>query len=162
MAGDHIPEEQIRLVRQIAGIIHEYREHPDRFVKFELMAGLTFGPDPVSARIRLTPKESDEVFRCKDEELLGHAGSERDAFFDAVDIFAASGTALAWNGAVPSPAFDPVPVMSLNFAHPTFSVDITFRRRGEPDAFKLAMLFVGFDNTGAASIYAGSRQGLVK
>jgi hypothetical protein len=162
MAAEHIPEQQTGLVRQIAGIVHEYRKHPTNFPKFELMCGLSFGPDPVSGMIRVTPTKQDEQFRCKDEELLGHAGSERDAFFDAVDIFATSGAVLAWNGTTPSPKFDVVRELSANFAHPTMSVDITFRRKGEPDAFKLNMLFIGFDNVGSASIYAGSRGKLLK
>ena len=52
MAAEHIPEQQIALVRQIAGIVHEFREHPARFTKFELFCGLSFGPDPVSGVIR--------------------------------------------------------------------------------------------------------------
>lgn len=162
MADAHIPEQQIATVRQIAGIVHEYREYPARFTKFELMCGLTFGTDPVSGLIRVTPSKQEEQFRCKDAELLGHAGSERDAFFDAVDIFATSEVALAWNGQSPTKDFHVPREMSLNFAHPTMSVEITFRRKGEPDEFRLSMLFIGFDNLGSASIYASKRQGLLK
>lgn len=162
MAGEHIPEQQTTVVRQIAGVVHEYREHPARFTKFELMCGLTFGPEPVSGMIRVTPSKKEEQFRCKDEELLGHAGSERDAFFDAVDIFATSGATLAWNGRSPTKDFHVAREMSANFTHPTMSVDIAFRRRGEPDEFRLSMLFIGFDNVGSASIYAGSRGALLK
>ena len=162
MAAEHIPEQQIALVRQIAGIVNEFREHPARFTKFELFCGLSFGPDPVSGVIRVSPSKQEEQFRCKDEELLGHAGSERDAFFDAVDIFASSGAALAWNGESPKKDFHVAREMSANFTHPTMSVDITFRRKGDPDAFKLNMLFIGFDNAGSASIYAGTRQALLK
>lgn len=162
MAGAHIPEPQIQIVRQIAGVVHEFREHPARFTKFELICGLTFGPDPVSGMIRVTPSKQEEQFRCKDEELLGHAGSERDAFFDAVDIFATSGAALAWNGESPGKDFHVARELSANFTHPTMNVDIAFRRKGDPDAFRLSMLFIGFDNTGSASIYAGSRGKLLK
>jgi hypothetical protein len=162
MAAEHIPEQQIALVRQIAGIVHEYREHPARFTKFELMCGLSFGPEPVSGIIRVTPARKEEQFRCKDEELLGHAGTERDAFFDAVDIFASSGAALAWNGKSPTKDFHVARELSANFTHPTMSVDIGFRRKGEPDEFRLNMLFIGFDNIGSASIYAGSRGTLLK
>ena len=162
MAGAHIPEPQIQIVRQIAGVVHEFREHPARFTKFELLCGLSFGPDPVSGVIRVSPSKQEEQFRCKDEELLGHAGSERDAFFDAVDIFASSGAALAWNGKSPKKDFHVAREMSANFTHPTMSVDITFRRKGDPDAFKLNMLFIGFDNAGSASIYAGTRRDLLK
>jgi hypothetical protein len=162
MAGTHIPEQQTAVVRQIAGVVHEFREHPARFTKFELICGLTFGPDPVSGMIRVTPSKKEEQFRCKDEELLGHAGSERDAFFDAVDIFATSGAALAWNGTSPSKDFHVAREMSANFTHPTMNVEITFRRKGEPDEFRLSMLFIGFDNAGSASIYASGRQALLK
>lgn len=162
MAGEHIPEQQIQLVRQIAGVVHEFREYPDRFTKFELMCGMTFGPDPVSGLIRVTPSRKEEQFRCKDEELLGHAGSERDAFFDAVDIFATSGAALAWNGVSPTKNFHVPREMSANFTHPTMNVEITFRRKGDPDEFRLSMVFIGFENTGSASIYAASRQALLK
>jgi hypothetical protein len=162
MAGDRIPEQQISVVRQIAGVVHEFRDHPARFTKFELMCGLTFGEHPVSGLIRVTPTKDEQQFRCKDEELLGHAGSERDAFFDAVDIFATSGAALAWNGTSPSKDFHVAREMSANFTHPTMNIEITFRRKGEPDAFSLSMLFIGFDNTGSASIYAGSRGALLK
>ena len=119
MAAEHIPEQQIALVRQIAGIVHEFREHPARFTKFELFCGLSFGPDPVSGVIRVSPSKQEEQFRCKDEELLGHAGSERDAFFDAVDIFASSGAALAWNGESPKKDFHVArewPVGELRYA----------------------------------------------
>ncbi|MBX9458198.1 MAG: hypothetical protein KL863_20395 [Rhizobium sp.] len=160
-AGDG-PEQQIDIVRQLAGIVHEFREHPARFTKFELMCGLNFGTDPVTGLIRVTPSKQEEQFRCKDEELLGHAGSERDAFFDAVDIFAASGAALAWNGVSPNKDFHVVREMSANFAHPVMSVDITFRRKGEADAFRLDMVFVGFDNAGSAGIYAAGRGKLLK
>ena len=162
MASEHIPEQQIQLVRQVAGVVHEYREHPARFTKFELMCGLTFGPDPVSGMIRVTPSKKEEQFRCKDEELLGHAGSERDAFFDAVDIFATSGAALAWNGKSPTKDFHVARELSANFTHPTMSVEIAFRRKGEADEFRLSMLFVGFDNMGSASVYAASRGSLLK
>jgi hypothetical protein len=162
MAAESIPEQQIELVRQIAGIVHEYRKYPARFTKFELMCGLSFGPDPVTGMIRVTPSKQDEQFRCKDEELLGHAGSERDAFFDAVDIFATSGAALAWNGKSPKKDFHVVRELSANFTHPTMSVQIAFRRKGEPDEFRLDMLFIGFDNQGSAIVYSGSRASLLK
>lgn len=162
MAAEFIPEQQIELVRQVAGIVHEYRKHPARFTKFELMCGLSFGPEPVTGLIRVTPSRQEEQFRCKDEELLGHAGSERDAFFDAVDIFATSGAALAWNGKSPKKDFHVVRELSANFAHPTMSVQIAFRRKGEPDEFRLDMAFVGFDNPGSASVYAASRGALLK
>lgn len=160
-AGDG-PEQQIEIVRQLAGVVHEFREYPARFTKFELMCGLNFGTDPVTGMIRVTPSKQEEQFRCKDEELLGHAGSERDAFFDAVDIFAASGAALAWNGVSPTKDFHVVREMSANFAHPVMSVQIAFRRKGEPDEFRLDMVFVGFDNAGSAGIYAGGRGKLLK
>lgn len=162
MAAAHIPEQQISVVRQIAGIVHEYRDHPARFTKFELMCGLSFGQDPVSGLIRVTPSKKEEQFRCKDAELLGHAGTERDAFFDAVDIFATSGAALAWNGKSPTKDFHVARELSANFTHPTMSVEIAFRRKGDPDEFRLDMFFVGFDNLGSASIYAGSRGNLLK
>lgn len=158
----HIPEQQIETVRQIAGVVHEFREYPARFTKFELTCGMTFGSDPVAGVIRVTPSKQDEQFLCKDAELLGHAGSERDAFFDAVDIFAGNNVALAWNGTNPKKDFHVPREMSLNFAHPTMSVEIEFRRKGEPDAFRLSMFFIGFDNLASASVYAGKRQGLLK
>jgi hypothetical protein len=158
----HIPEQQIATVRQIAGIVHEFREYPARFTKFELTCGMTFGTDPVAGVIRVTPSRQDEQFLCKDAELLGHAGTERDAFFDAVDIFASSEAALAWNGVSPTKDFHIPREMSINFSHPTMSVEIAFRRKGEADSFQLSMFFIGFDNLGSASIYAGKRQGLLK
>jgi hypothetical protein len=161
-SAQHIPEQQIQTVRQIAGIIHEFREYPARFTRFELTCGMSFTDNPVSGLIRVTPSKQEEQFRCKDEELLGHAGSERDAFFDAVDIFASSETALAWNGTSPTKDFHLPREMSANFAHPTMSVDIAFRRKGEPDTFQLSMFFIGFESLGSAMIYAGKRQGLLK
>ena len=157
-----IAQEQIHQVRQLAGIIHEYREHPGSFTKFQLMCGITFGADPVSGLISVTPSKQDEQFRCKNKELLEQAGSERDAFFDAVDFFATHEVALAWNGKAPNKEFQVPREMSLNFAHPTMNVEIEFRRKGEPDAFRLSMLFIGFDNLGSATLYAGKRQGLLK
>ncbi|MGV3551144.1 hypothetical protein [Rhizobium sp.] len=162
MAEQHIPEQQIQTVRQIAGIVHEFREYPARFTKFELTCGMTFGADPVAGIIRVTPSKQDEQFLCKDEELRERAGSDRDAFFDAVDIFATSEAALAWNGNSPGKDFHVPREMSLNFAHPTMNVEIEFRRKGEPDAFRLSMFFIGFDNLASASVYASKRQGFLK
>lgn len=161
MAGEKIAKDHIQQVRQLAGIIHEYREHPAAFTKFQLMCGITFGSDPVSGMIHVTPTRQDEQFACKDKELLEQAGSERDAFFDAVDFFATHEVALAWNGESPAKDFHVPRELSLNFAHPTLNVEIEFRRKGEADAFRLSMLFVGFENLGSATIYAGKRQGLL-
>lgn len=162
MAAEHIPVEQIEPVRQVAAMIREYREDPARFTRFVMMCGLSFGPEPVAGMISVTPSRQQEEFRCRDAKLLGHAGSERDAFFDAVERFAASGAALAWNGESPSKDFHVAREMSANFAHPTMSVECVIRRKGEPDEFRLDRLFIGFDNVGAASIYAANRRTLLR
>ena len=161
MSAEHVAEPQSRLVAEIAGIIREYRKRPAAFTKFELMGGLSFGPEPVAATIRVTPSKKEETFRCKDATLLGKAGSDRDAFFDAVEIFAECPVILAWNGKTPNASFHVVRDMSANLSHPTFSVELAYRRKGEPDELRTNMFFIAFDDETSANAYAKGKVGLL-
>ena len=143
-------------------MIYDHRDHPARFTRFEMKCGMTFGPDPVSAVITMTPSKKEEHFLCRDKDLLEAAGSDREAFYEAVNMFASQGAALAWNGKTPGRDFHVPREMSLDFAHPTMSADIVFRLKGEADNIALRMLFIGFDSALAASIYSGKRAGLLK
>lgn len=160
--AQHSPEQQIDVVRQVASMIYDYRDHPSRFTKFEIKCGMTFGRNPVSAIISVTPSRKDEQFLCRDKELLDQMGSERAAFFEALDIFASHEAALAWNGKSPTRNFQVPREMSLNFAHPTLHADLAVRRRGDADEIGLRMLFIAFESALAASIYASKRPGLLK
>ena len=161
MSAVHIAQPQSQLVSEIAGIIREYRKRPTAFTKFELMGGLSFGPEPVAATIRVTPSKKEETFRCRDQSLLGKAGSDRDAFFDAVETFAERPVILAWNGKTPNASFHVVRDMSANLAYPTFSVELAYRRKGEPDELRTNMFFIAFDDVSAANAYAEGKAGLL-
>lgn len=156
------PEQQIETVRQVASLIYDYRDHPARFTRFEMKCGMSFGRHIVSGIVSVSPSRKDEQFVCKDEELLEVMGNERDAFFEAIDVFASHDAALAWNGKSPTKNFNVPREMSLNFAHPTMHADLVFRRKGEADETALRMLFIAFQSPLAASIYASKRPGLLK
>lgn len=161
MSAEPAAAPQFRMVGEIAGLIREYRKRPESFSKFELMAGLSFGPEPVAAAIRVTPSKKEENFRCKDTALLDRAGSEKDAFFAAVDRFTESEVIYAWNGKTPDPSFHVVRDMSANLVHPTFSVELAYRRKGEPDELRTNMFFIAFDDQASADAYAESKVDLL-
>lgn len=162
MTAPHLPEPQNQLVGQIAKVIRDYRATPEKFVKFDLMCGLTLKTDPIAGRIRVSPKRKEEHYRCKDAAQLASAGSDRDAFFAAVETFADSPALVAWNGETPKGDFQMVRDLSANFAHPTMSVDLAYRRRGESDEYRTNMVFIGFPDGPAADAYAATRGHLIK
>ena len=158
----HLPEPQNELVGQIATVIRDYQATPEKFVKFDLMCGLTLKVDPIAGRIRVTPKRREEQFRCRDAAQLAAAGSDRDAFFAAVDTFARSGAVIAWNGETPKGDFQLVRDLSANFAHPTMSVDLAYRRRGDSNEYRTNMVFVAFPDGPSADAFAAERPHLIK
>lgn len=162
MAAPYLPEPQNKLVAEIATVILDYRDKPEKFVKFELMCGLTLKVEPIAGQIRLTPRAKDERFRCKDGPLLASAGSDRAAFFAAVDTFARSAALLAWNGITPKGDFQMVRELSGNFTHPTMSVDLAYRRRGDSDEYRANMFFIGFPDGDTADAFAADRAHLIK
>lgn len=162
MAAPYLPEPQNKLVAEIATVILDYRDHQEKFVKFELMCGLTLKVDPIAGQIRLTPRAKEERFRCKDDGLKASAGSDRDAFFAAVETFARSEALLAWNGITPAGDFQMVRELSGNFAYPTMSVDLAYRRRGDSDEYRANMVFIGFPDGDTADAFAAQRSHLIK
>jgi len=162
MAAPYLPEPQNKLVAEIATVILDYRDKPEKFVKFELMCGLTLKVDPIAGQIRLTPRAKEERFRCKDAALKASAGSDRDAFFAAIETFARSEALLAWNGITPAGDFQMVRELSGNFAHPTMSVELAYRRRGDSDEYRANMVFIGFPDGDTADAFAAQRAHLIK
>lgn len=162
MAAPHLPEPQNKLVAEIATVILDYRDKPEKFVKFELMCGLTLKVEPIAGRIRLTPRAKEEQFRCKDTALKASAGTDRAAFFAAVETFARSAALLAWNGETPDGDFQMVRELSGNFAHPTMSVELGYRRRGDSDEYRANMVFIGFPDGDTADAFAATRAHLIK
>jgi hypothetical protein len=162
MAAPHLPEPQNKLVAEIATVILDYRDTPEKFVKFELMCGLTLKVEPIAGRIRVTPRAREEQFRCKDAALKASAGTDRDAFFAAVETFARSAALLAWNGETPAGDFQMVRELSGNFAYPTMSVELGYRRRGDSDEYRANMVFIGFPDGDTADSFAAERAHLIK
>lgn len=162
MAAPHLPEPQNKLVAEIATVILDYRDKPEKFVKFDLMCGLTLKVEPIAGRILMTPRAKDERFRCRDVGLKASAGSDRDAFFAAVDTFARSEALLAWNGITPAGDFQMVRELSGNFAYKTMSVELAYRRRGDSDEYRANMFFIGFPDGDTADAFAAERSHLIK
>ena len=162
MAAEFIPEAQNELVAQIATVISDYRDNPEKFVKFELMCGMTLRVEPIAGRINVTPRAKNEQFRCKDEAQRAGFASDREAFFGAVEAFADKAGFLAWNGVTPEGKFELVQELSANFSHPTMSVELGYRRRGDSDEFRTSMVFIAFDDTASAQAYADKRPNLIK
>jgi hypothetical protein len=110
----------------------------------------------------VTPRAREEQFRCKDAALKASAGTDRDAFFAAVETFARSAALLAWNGETPAGDFQMVRELSGNFAYPTMSVELGYRRRGDSDEYRANMVFIGFPDGDTADSFAAERAHLIK
>jgi hypothetical protein len=146
---------QAGLVRTIAETVEDYRAGSPALVKFAMECGIALNRQPIISKVTVKPTMRDERFQIGDETYRGKFASDRDAFFAAFDAFMANGQFLAWNGRAPvARGVPPMKALSENFAHPTFQIDMTSRRRGEPKEIRYAMLFVGFRDDDAAKAYA--------
>lgn len=155
-------ESQTALVREIAGLIGQYRKRKSSFLKFGLRGGVALNRDPAGAIIMVSPTQNDEEYRVRDAALREGQASEKDAFFAGVEKFASLGAFLAWNGKRPPGSFDTVKDLSEDFAHPTMTVEIVYQKRGEDHENRLNMFFIGFADEAAAEDYARRKPALVK
>lgn len=155
-------ESQTELVREIAGLIGEYRKRKSSFLKFGLRGGVALNRDPAGCVIMHSPTQNDEHFQCRDAELRKGQPSEKDAFFAGIEKFAGLGAFLGWNGKRPPGSFDTVRDLSEDFAHPTMTAEILYQRRGETHENRLNMFFIGFADEAAAADYAERKKALVK
>lgn len=155
-------ESQTALVREIADLLGQYHKRKSSFLKFGLRGGVALNKEPAGALIMHSPTQNDEQYRVQDAELRRGQPSEKDAFFAGVEKFAAHGAFLAWNGKRPAGSFDTIKDLSEDFAHPTMTVEIAYRKRGEEDESRLNMFFIGFADEAAAADYAERKPGLVK
>lgn len=157
------PEMQTGLVKEIAALFTEYRDDPKDFVKFGMKCGLALNTVPLAAMIMFGPKQKDEHFRIADPiALKKHGGSETKAFNAAFDQFTGNAAFLAWNGIKPPGRVDLVRELSENFAHPTMTVEMTYRRRGDSAESRLNMFFIGFKDEESAQAYGKKQAVLLK
>ena len=155
-------ESQTELVAEIAGLLAEYHKRKSAFARFGLRGGVALNRDPAGCIIMHSATQNDETYHVRDPALRKGQPTEKDAFFAAIETFAAGGAFLAWNGKRPPGKFDTVRDMSESFAHPTMTVEIAYTRRGETDEHRLNMFFIGFPDEAAAAAYAERKPGLVK
>lgn len=146
---------QAELVREIADLMREYRDDPKRFARFGFKCGLALPKLPIAGGVMHTPKTTDERFAFGDKAFRANYETDREAFFAAVDAFAANAQFLAWNGEDGGDSqFDLVKDMSRTYTLPTMQIQIIYRRKGGEEQQKLQMFFVGFDSDQAAIDYA--------
>jgi hypothetical protein len=155
-------QQQTALVREIAGLLGQFHKRKSSFLKFGLRGGVALNKQPAGCRIMVSPTQNDEQYRVQDPELRRGQPSEKDAFFAAVDTFAAHGAFLAWNGKRPAGSFDTVRDLSENFAHPTMTIEIVYRKRDEEHENHLNMFFIGFADEASAADYAERKSALMK
>ncbi|MDB5524673.1 MAG: hypothetical protein JWM58_2436 [Rhizobium sp.] len=148
-------EMQADLVKDIAGLVGEYREDSAAFVKFGLKCGIALNKLPIAAGIMHSPKHNDERFQIGDPAFRGKFPADKDAFYAVFDRFTSSAQFLAWDGHAPDAGnFDMVKGLSENYKWPTMMLEIICRKRGAPDEKKLRMFFIGFPGDTEAMEYA--------
>jgi hypothetical protein len=153
---------QAGLIGEIAALFSEYRAGGEDFVKFGMKCGLALNRLPIAGGFMMAPKVRSETFQIADPAYREHHPTEKDAFCAAFDAFTSLPQFLAWNGKVGSTnQFDLLKVMSDNFTRPTMTMELVYRRRGEPHEQKLSMFFIGFPTEAEAWVYAGRHVGQV-
>ncbi|MBL0370399.1 hypothetical protein JJB09_00010 [Rhizobium sp. KVB221] len=146
---------QADLVKEIAGLVQQYRDGDPALVKFGMKCGITLDRHPVGAGIMHSPKLKQETFQIKDSAFRQNFQSDKDAFFAAFDRFVANGQFLAWSGKVPKEGQAAI-LKTLNEDHtrPTMQIEMICRKRGSESEQKLQMLFIGFGDDKEAAAYA--------
>jgi hypothetical protein len=148
-------EMQADLVKEIAGLVGEYRKDSADFVKFGLKCGIALNKLPIAAGIMHSPKHKEERYQIGDPAFRGKFPVDKDAFYAAFDQFVGNAQFLAWDGHAPDAGnIDMVKGLSENYARPTMMLEIIYRKRGRPEEKKLRMFFIGFPGDIEAMEYA--------
>lgn len=154
-------EMQKDLVKDIAGLVREYRSGGSNFVKFGLRCGLTLNRLPIIGGIMHSPKDDNEKFQIGDPAYREKYQDDKDAFYAAFDNFSSNAQFLAWDGKAPDAGnFDMVKKLSEEHKWPTMFIEMIYRRRGAAHEQKLRMFFVGFPGDVEAMDYARRNGGM--
>jgi hypothetical protein len=154
---------QAAQVKEIAGIMRDYRDGAKSLVKFMLKCSLRRNKAPIAGAIVMKPTMKDERFQIGDPAYKGKYASDRDAFFAAFDQFASLDQFLAWNGRLSANRnTPPVQFFSEGFSLPTMQIELAYRLRGQPDEKTLSIMLAGFDDNEGASAFAQRQAHLIK
>jgi hypothetical protein len=154
-------EMQVDLVKEIAGLVQEYRGGSSKFVKFGLRCGIALNRLPVGGGIMHSPKDSTEKFSIGDPAYRDKFPSDKDAFYAAFDTFTRNVQFLAWDGRAPDAGnFDMVKKFSEDYRWPTMFIELIYRKRGGAHEQKLRMFFVAFPGDVEAMDYARRKGGV--
>jgi len=154
-------EMQRDLVKEIAGLVQEYRDGNAKFVKFGLRCGISQNRLPVGGGIIHGPKDSSEKFSIGDPAFRDKYPTDKEAFYAAFDRFTGNAQFLAWDGRAPDAGnFEMIKKFSEDYKHPTMFIELIYRKRGGEHEQKLRMFFVGFVGDVEAMDYASRKGGV--
>lgn len=142
-------------VSDLKARIDDLRAHVDHHQVYDLRFEVTIGKILVMGAMSCRKGVSDSLFHMADL-ATGKRNLVTDAkAFEALDYFCGLGQFFALNGGSvdPTNAAEIGTQLSMQSAYPICALTFSYRKKGQPKAASMKMVFVGFNDDADAAAY---------
>lgn len=141
-------------VKDLRVLFAELDQHPERFQTFNLHVELAAADKLVVYETKRQKGQTDSLYYGRSGPDGAHRRIARNTAFAAIDHFMALHQFLAFNGKLKNlKGEDAAQSLTIGSQYPSCAVRFAYRKKGQPRAQAMFMIFVGFDDDHDADQY---------